>query len=181
VSRHQRWCQSSYHCFCSLQMLFWVRLAILWLFMPQDMCFYITSEAIWTPSHISYIDRAGNRTGVGHLDVVLTGGEWQADQTDSVHRHDLVANIELAAPSGGATWCHAGEHNCRNHAAPARLHYHHAQRLVLQLRNYYLITHKRIHTRKSYNKCILCCSYLTSMMFVFIFIIKVAHEALKKR
>lgn len=74
------------------------------------------------------------------LDVVLTGGERQADQTDTIDCDDLVSDVELTAPRRCATRRKVGNHYRGQHGAPAWLHYHHTQYLPLRLGHYHLQT-----------------------------------------
>jgi len=65
-----------------------------------------------------------------YLDVALAGRQWKADKTDVVDSHDLIANVELTGSCRGSICVHVGQHNGWHHTAPARLHYHHSERLA---------------------------------------------------
>ena len=47
---------------------------------------------------------------------------------------DLVSNVEVATPGCRSSGTEVGQHDGRQHRAPAALHYHHAQLLIDSLR-----------------------------------------------
>ena len=50
--------------------------------------------------------------------------------TDWTGWTDLVSNVEVATPGRRSGGTEVGQHDGRQHRAPAALHYHHAQLLI---------------------------------------------------
>ena len=79
-----------------------------------------------------------NKRKATNFDIGLTGGKGQSNKADAIDSNNLIADVQLTAPSSGPSWNEISNDNCRQHGAPSGFDYHHSEYFVSSFRNNHL-------------------------------------------